>query len=136
VIFSSLECKFKLQIQIIVKFRTIEFQNNQVLLIQCSSASSYSLFLDTIISLGNLFSNTIYRRTPFLHSHNLHFPVIYNIFSGPLNFPKFIMYCKAFPAIYTTFTPSLQKRKMRDQVSHPYKTTAKITVSYILVFRF
>jgi hypothetical protein len=26
--------------------------------------------------------------------------------------------------------------KMRDQVSHPYNTTRKITVLYILIFRF
>jgi hypothetical protein len=32
-------------------------------------------------------------RTPLLYSHTLHFPVIYNIFSGPFNFPTFIMHC-------------------------------------------
>jgi hypothetical protein len=26
--------------------------------------------------------------------------------------------------------------KVRDQVSHPYNTTGKITVLYILIFRF
>jgi hypothetical protein len=51
---------------------------------------------------------TIYSRTLLLHSHNLHFPIIYNIFSSPLKFPKFIMYCKPFPTIYTIFTWFLQ----------------------------
>jgi hypothetical protein len=41
----------------------------------------------------------------------LYVPVIYNIFSGPFNFPKLIMYRNPFPAIYTPYTRSLQKCK-------------------------
>jgi hypothetical protein len=34
-------------------------------------------------------------------------------------------------------TPNLQSSLgMRDQVSHPYKTTGKIIILYILIFKF
>jgi hypothetical protein len=39
----------------------------------------------------------------------------------------------------TLFSETLSlcsSRKVRDQVSHPYSTTGKITVLYILIFRF
>jgi hypothetical protein len=72
--------------------------------LNCSSSFAKSFCLYTVISK--------YNRTPLLHSSNLHFSVMYNIFSGPFNFPKFIMCCKLFPTIYTIFVQSLLSIKV------------------------
>jgi hypothetical protein len=67
-----------------------------------------------------------YSRIPLLHSSNLHSPVIYNTLSGPFNFPKFIMYYKPLPAIYTIFTQSLQKCKRGGSTAHASQKCARI----------
>jgi hypothetical protein len=80
---------------------------------------SHPLRLDILIMLGEEYKSRSFSLCSFLHA-----PVTSSLFSPLI-------------LLSTTFSNTLSPSSffnVRDQVSHQYKTTGKIRVSYILIF--
>jgi hypothetical protein len=84
-------------------------------------APPISFFLVTRIICGEGYRSVSYSLCNLLHSHITSFLLHPNIFLSTL-FSNTLSLCSSL--------------SVRDQVSHPYKTTGKIIILYILIFIF
>jgi hypothetical protein len=77
--------------------------------------------------------SSMYIRIPLLHSCNLHFPLISNIFSGPFIFPILIMYFYSFMfPKFQTFCNLCLECIQKEQFWHKAASTDKLLVSTCL----
>ena len=79
--------------------------------------------------------------SPFYHPHNIGWAVkiIYLLVMQPPLFPLYLVPLGPNILLNTMFSNTLSflsSRNASDQASHPYKTTGKIIILYILIFQF